>query len=81
MPLTERPNAEVMNFLNGTTDKQDVDKKKETKKKPYRGEKSYLLWLPADQMAEVKAVSARLGMSMKEFFVNAIMKECQRYRK
>ena len=81
MPLTERPNAEVMDFLNGTTNKQDVDKRKEAKKKPVKGEKPYMLWLPADQMSEVKALSARLGVSMKEFFANAIMKECQRYRK
>ena len=50
MPLTERPNAEVMDFLNGTTNKQDVDKRKEAKKKPVKGEKPYMLWLPADQM-------------------------------
>ncbi|MBQ3366579.1 MAG: hypothetical protein IJG43_07845 [Acidaminococcaceae bacterium] len=71
MPLTERPtDNDVRSFLDGKSAKPRTNRN--TVK-----ERSYLLRLPADEMARIKSIAARRGETMKEFMAHAIIKACE----
>lgn len=72
MPLTERPsdNNEVMDFLGGGAARPRAKKK-------VAGEKTYLLRLPAEDMARAKIAATRRGETMKEFFARVIGQACR----
>ena len=71
MPLTERPSDnDVRDFLGGGTAKPRAKKKAV-------GDRTYLLHLPADDMAKVKIAAAKRGETMKEFFARVIAQACR----
>lgn len=71
MPLTERPaDNDVRSFLDGRSAKPRTNKNA-------ANEKSYLLFLPADEMSRVKSIAARRGETMKEFMARAIARACE----
>jgi len=72
MPLAERPkDNEIRDFLSGSNAKPAKPKKK------IRGEKTYLLRLPSEDMARAKIAATKHGETMKEFFARVISQACR----
>ena len=76
MPLTERPD-DVRDFLNGKEQARAAQDRKAARRRGMKGDRSYMLWLPAPDMARAKAIAAQKGITMNEFFADAIEKACR----